>query len=71
MPENFSEDGFQKRVAEILNSKTLELLPQIFIEHNINTNDSSAISFDLEVIKSTKVNTSVSTSISQQPSNPL
>lgn len=70
IPENFSEDGFQKRVSEILNSKALELLPQIFIEHNIKTNDSSAISFDLEVVKSTKISTSVSTAISQQLSEP-
>lgn len=31
IPENFSEDGFQKRVSEILNSKALELLPQILL----------------------------------------
>ncbi|WCX42630.1 hypothetical protein [Pseudomonas aeruginosa] len=70
IPENFSEDGFQKRVSEILNSKALELLPQIFIEHNIETNNSSVISLNLEVVKSTKVSTSVSTSISQQLSGP-
>ncbi|MFU4374535.1 hypothetical protein ACM73G_29265 [Pseudomonas aeruginosa] len=61
VPVNLSDEGARKRIAEIINGKMIEILPQVIADNKIDVDSiSSRVSFNIGNIKSTRVSTIVS-----------
>lgn len=61
VPVSLSDEGARKRIAEVLNGKMIEILPQVIADNNIDVDSiSGRVSFSIGNIKSTRVCTIVS-----------
>ncbi|EMV9863393.1 TPA: hypothetical protein ACXNFB_005868 [Pseudomonas aeruginosa] len=61
VPVSISDEGARKRIAEIINGKMIEILPQIIADNNIDVDSiSGRVSFNVGNLKTTRVSTVVS-----------
>ncbi|HFQ7583343.1 TPA: hypothetical protein ACIJ20_005745 [Pseudomonas aeruginosa] len=61
VPVSLSDEGARKRIAEIINGKMIEILPQVIADNNIDVDSiSGRVSFNVGNLKTTRVSTVVS-----------
>ncbi|EMX1039472.1 hypothetical protein KUT61_18460 [Pseudomonas aeruginosa] len=61
VPVSISDEGARKRIAEIINGKMIEILPQVIADNNIDVDSiSGRVSFNVGNLKTTRVSTVVS-----------
>ncbi|HBO4433278.1 TPA: hypothetical protein L4U54_006017 [Pseudomonas aeruginosa] len=61
VPVSLSDEGARKRIAEIINGKMIEILPQVIADNNIDVDAISGRgSFNVGNLKTTRVSTVVS-----------
>ncbi|HFH3154954.1 hypothetical protein [Pseudomonas aeruginosa] len=61
VPVRLSDEGARKRIAEIINGKMIEILPQVIADNNIDVDAiSGRVSFNVGNLKTTRVSTVVS-----------
>ena len=61
VPVSLSDEGARKRIAEIINGRMIEILPQVIADNNIDVDAiSGRVSFNVGNLKTTRVSTVVS-----------